>query len=313
VRNFSMSSDETTSYIGHPATSAFMFDPATGITYDINRVNEGVPALNRIAMYTPSGGSLEKPPANACSARLFPVEAPRFRAVEPGVEALHYVDEVLCSTLPMARNGGVVVSAPSIGGKATAISSLVVGQQLTLGWSLGWAGVLDSIGGNPTLVENGIITPDVVGTTPFHGPNPRTGVGTTADGRVLWVAVDGRRRGYSIGMSLQRFAELFVDLGAIWALNLDGGGSTTFVVEGDIKNRPSDGSERPVSSALVLLRGVDPGELPSFDGPSAAAKSVWTRTSSDPASTGGLASWLAAEGRELSPELERAARAFRDP
>jgi hypothetical protein len=311
-RNFSMTSDESGSFIGHPTTEAFMFNPSTGIAYDINRVNEGPPGLNHIAMYTPAGGTTDKPPADACSARLYPLETPRFREVEPGVESLHYVDKVLCSSLPMGRKGGVVVSTPAAGSQAPVISSLVAGQQLELGWSLGWSHVLDTIGGNPSLIENGVIqTTSLTGSTPFHGPNPRTGVGTTPDGKVLLVAVDGRQPGYSVGMSLLRFADLFQDLGATWALNLDGGGSTTFVVQGDIKNRPSDGSERAVSSALVLLPGADPGELATNDNPAPSLRSVWKRTANDPGSTGGLASWLESEGRELSPALERAAHAFR--
>jgi hypothetical protein len=310
-RNFSMTRDETGSFIGHPTTDGFMFDPATGLTYIINRVNEGPPGFNHVAMYTPAGGSEEKPPPDACSARFYPIESPQFRAVEPGVEALHYVDEVLCSAAPMPRQGGIVVSAPATGGQAAVISSLVVGQQMVLGWTLGWTGVFDTIGGNPTLIENGAIqTSNVTGSTPFHGRNPRTGVGTTPDGRVLLVAVDGRQPGYSVGMSLLRFAQLFQSLGATWALNLDGGGSTTFVVNGVIKNRPSDGSERPVSSALVLLPGPDPGELPSPKTPAVTPKLVWRKIAQDPGSTGGLASWLASEGRPLPASLEAAARAF---
>jgi exopolysaccharide biosynthesis protein len=311
-RNFSMTTTETASYIGHPATSASMFDPATGISYDINRVNEGEPGLNKIAMYTPSGGTDGKPPPDACSARLFPVEAPRLRESAPGAESLHYVDSVVCKSAPMPRQGGVVVATPAAGGKATAISSLVIGQQLSIGWSLGWTGVFDTIGGNPTLIENGIIqTDNVTGTDSFHMRHPRTGVGTTATGKVLFVAVDGRQPGYSIGMTLERFAQLFEDLGATWALNLDGGGSTTFVVNGDIKNRPSSGGvERPVSSALVLLPGADPGELADFDGSKVSTRSVWRRISADPASTGGMADWLRGEGRALSPSLARAAHDF---
>jgi hypothetical protein len=312
-RNFSLTKDESASFIGHPATDAFMFDPATGISHAINRVNEGAPGFNHIAMYTPAGGSTDKPPPDACSARLYPLESPRFREVEPGVEALHVVDEVLCSTAPMLRNGGVVLSAPSTGKAAPLISSLVVGGQIELGWTLGWNGVFDTIGGNPSLIENGVVqTTNLTGSTPFHGPNPRTGVGTTPSGRVLFVAVDGRQPGYSVGMSLLRFAQLFEDLNANWALNLDGGGSTTFVLQGDVKNSPSDGPERPVSSALVLLSGEDPGEPVTRAAGSVPAGSVWDRIATDPASTGGLAAWTAAQGHSLTPELRRAARAFRD-
>jgi hypothetical protein len=68
--------------------------------------------------------------------------------------------------------------------------------------------------------------------------------------------VDGRRRG-SVGMDLLRLADLMRRLGAVSALNLDGGGSSTMVVRGRIMNRPSDGSERPISSAVLILDGTD--------------------------------------------------------
>jgi exopolysaccharide biosynthesis protein len=49
-------------------------------------------------------------------------------------------------------------------------------------------------------------------------------------------------------------------LGAVSALNLDGGGSSVMVVEGEVVNRPSDGRERALSNAIVILPGADPGE-----------------------------------------------------
>jgi exopolysaccharide biosynthesis protein len=49
-------------------------------------------------------------------------------------------------------------------------------------------------------------------------------------------------------------------LGAVDALNLDGGGSSTMVVKGDVVNRPSDGQQRRVTTAVLVLPGKDPGE-----------------------------------------------------
>jgi exopolysaccharide biosynthesis protein len=55
-------------------------------------------------------------------------------------------------------------------------------------------------------------------------------------------------------MSLAELTDLFQQLGAVEALNLDGGGSTALVVRGAVANRPSDASgERPVANALMLL------------------------------------------------------------
>jgi exopolysaccharide biosynthesis protein len=63
-----------------------------------------------------------------------------------------------------------------------------------------------------------------------------------------------------VGVSLPKFAAIFRKLGAVSALNLDGGGSSTMVVRGDVVNRPSSGHERSVSTALMVLPGADPGE-----------------------------------------------------
>jgi large repetitive protein len=81
--------------------------------------------------------------------------------------------------------------------------------------------------------------------------HPRTAFGFNDD-RAYLVTVDGRQPGYSVGMSLVELAEFLRELGATDAINLDGGGSTTMWAEGEIKNRPSDGSPRPIANALVI-------------------------------------------------------------
>ena len=317
-RNFAISTTETEAFFGHPNLIAWTEDPATATIRSIDRVNAGPPRFNEVAMFTPSGAIEEQPPESACSVRLYPLESPRIRAGQPGVDAIHTVDAVLCRPRRMKRLGGVVLATPSSGPRAAEITSLVPGQQLTLTWSLGWPEVFDAVGGNPTLVENRRIMWDhVTGSDLFFQRHPRTGVGITGDGRLLLVTVDGRQAGYSVGMTLARFARLMHDLGATWALNLDGGGSTTFVVRGDVKNRPSDGPERAVSSAIVLLPGADPGESqappepPAPVAPGASAAAIWDEVVADPASTGGLSDMLDARGVRLPPALEAAAETFR--
>jgi len=65
--------------------------------------------------------------------------------------------------------------------------------------------------------------------------------------------VDGRSA-HNTGMTLRELSALMVHLGAMEAMNLDGGGSATMVVGGRIVNEPSDGRERPIGSALLVLR-----------------------------------------------------------
>ena len=84
--------------------------------------------------------------------------------------------------------------------------------------------------------------------------NPRTAIGKTADGKLLLVTVDGRQSKISVGMSLYSLADLLLELNAIDAINLDGGGSTTMVVKQKVVNKPSDQTgERPVSDAILVL------------------------------------------------------------
>ena len=84
--------------------------------------------------------------------------------------------------------------------------------------------------------------------------NPRTLAGVRADGTLLLVTVDGRAPGWSAGMTLGQAARLMRSLGARDALNLDGGGSTTMTVRGQVVNRPSDRvGERPVSNGLFVM------------------------------------------------------------
>jgi exopolysaccharide biosynthesis protein len=84
--------------------------------------------------------------------------------------------------------------------------------------------------------------------------HPRTAVAKLESGKFLLLTVDGRQPGVSAGMSLNMLAELLLELGAVEAINLDGGGSTTMVVHDKIVNRPSDQTgERPVSDAILVF------------------------------------------------------------
>jgi len=83
--------------------------------------------------------------------------------------------------------------------------------------------------------------------------HPRTLIGRDRQGFIWLVAVDGRRSGHSVGMAFADVIRLSERLALRDVLNLDGGGSTTMVVNGDVVNRPSDPTgARTVSDALVV-------------------------------------------------------------
>lgn len=127
------------------------------------------------------------------------------------------------------------------------------------------------------LVDDGriVVLPDAA-QTKFGGPNPRTAVGVDKEGRTLWIVVaDGRQPGVSEGITLVELACLFQSLGVWDALNLDGGGSSTLVLEDagggyTVVNTPvgrgKPGTLRQVGNNLGLyLPGVGP--KPNTDRP----------------------------------------------
>lgn len=259
-RNFALSHDEQTAYIGHPEVSITALQHDSGELWRIRDWNETQLEPGGYSVYTPEGGSLFRPPENACSARLTVPGTLEWNEDGSGVQQELLVEAFRCSPRRMARRGGIVVSAPLGTRQATAMEeSLAIGETVSLMWSAGWPGVLETIGGNPTLLEDGVITAEACDTSYFCDLNPRTGVGVTEDGTILLVTVDGRQE-KSIGLTPVGFAKLMQHLGATWALNLDGGGSTTMWVEGEVVNVPSDNPERPVGSALVVLPGPDVDE-----------------------------------------------------
>ncbi len=120
----------------------------------------------------------------------------------------------------------------------------------------------NAISGDPMLVAAGSALPGLDDGT----PEPRTAVGYSRNGRYLYlVVVDGRQPLYSEGMTLKDLGELMVSVGAQYAMNLDGGGSSTMVIQGSggrprMLNSPIDsyvpGRERPVADHLgVSIKG----------------------------------------------------------
>jgi hypothetical protein len=93
--------------------------------------------------------------------------------------------------------------------------------------------------------------------------HPRTAAGYSRDGRYLILAVvDGRQPGYSRGMDLFELAALMQEFGCSEAVNLDGGGSSTMIILGEVVNRPSDPTgPRPVANALFVVQTVPAGHV----------------------------------------------------
>ena len=122
--------------------------------------------------------------------------------------------------------------------------------------------VQEAVGGRPIVVSDSTITLAARDTVSFAMTrHPRTAVGVSRDGRRLWlVTVDGRQPQHGAGMSLLELGNLMRSLGAVEAVNLDGGGSTAMVIRSRsgelvVANTPSDTQgERAVGNALAVVR-----------------------------------------------------------
>jgi hypothetical protein len=138
------------------------------------------------------------------------------------------------------------------------LSSADVGAVLTFSTALSknLSKASTAIGGGPLLVHNSKAQkwPTEKGTNTYLLPrHPRTAIGYNSRYFFL-VEVDGRQKGLSMGMSFGELANFMKDLGCSEAMNLDGGGSSTFWLNGKVMNSPSDKHERALANALVISR-----------------------------------------------------------
>ena len=194
----------------------------------------------------------------------------------PGLEAvLDRRERVVALRSP--RGGPLLPGQRSVQATGSLAAQLedaaVVGERLRVRTSLRAAGrpvlqrgvVSSVVNGGPELVRNGRlhVTPRADGFVRPAEPsfyygfsasrNPRTFAGVDARGRTLLATVDGRST-TSLGLTIVETGAVARALGMRDALNLDGGGSTTMVVRGEVVNQPSDATgERPVGDALLVL------------------------------------------------------------
>ncbi len=305
---FAINADGSQAYMGRTKLSFTGIFNATPFNIDI--WNAGIPTHDQIAGYSQVGGTVQLSPGTGsakpsdpayCAVRLVPSDVPQWsNHGKAGIERAYTVEAASTYPCPQTRMGlgttpeAVVLAADASGVGATTLSALATcGCAVALTWRQEhWPGVIDSIGGSPMLVNNGVnVGPGYSYNDPsLYRSNPRTAIGFSASCsdtdpltlcQIYLVTVDGRQDKWSPGWRLNQLGDFFVNtLHAQYALNLDGGGTTelwvhkrvkafsppciTSALSGCLVDKPAYQIERASIMALVALPGPDLGIPPSL-------------------------------------------------
>lgn len=127
----------------------------------------------------------------------------------------------------------------------------LVGTKITTQEQITQQGILQGASFLPRLLENGKRLP--IPRQWANSRQPRTLIGHFDNGDLLVIVIDGRREGWSKGVTLEEAQKKLQEFHVVDAYNLDGGGSSAFYYNGKLLNKPSGGRERPVVSNLVIL------------------------------------------------------------
>jgi hypothetical protein len=352
---FAISKDEKFAWAARP-DQIIAADASNGTSFRVDHWNgddrngPGGPVLGEITAYTKAGGTKQQPDVDTCAVRLInPGPRSWTNADRTAVQRTWQIGQRVCQHDALAIGsdpGNVVLNSRLTGVGADSLNALPVNGTLTISWRIaGWPGVIEAVGGQPVIVDAGVNVGPRPGTgsSYFYKDNPRTAIGitqgcsdtdTTTVCHVIYMTVDGRQTGWSIGMDLHELGDEMLKYGAYYAVNIDGGGGTSMWLAdrgpwcitdtngGCLVSKPSDGTERATLTAMLVLQGRDANEPPIGSAP----RTVWSSplglpddTSQnwdllalqDPGSTGGLLDSMASDGT-LPAGLRPYVRVYRD-
>ena len=166
--------------------------------------------------------------------------------------------------------GTFVLSAQ--GEYAVKMAELTEGSIVTLNTvvSGGFENVVTAVGGGDFFIRDGQAA-DFSSDSHISVANPRSALGVLPTGEMLIVEVDGRQSGYSKGMTLRELCDMMLQLGCVYAMNLDGGGSSvaSMTLPGNATaaaiSKPSNGKEAIVSNAVLFVnKNAATGQLANY-------------------------------------------------
>jgi Phosphodiester glycosidase len=222
--------------------------------YGVNKVPHG----DGTTLFTPAWGSRTPSIAGASETVLEP-----FPPATTGELVGTSLAQATGGGTPIPRDGAVLLAIGSQASKLATETSPPTAVHLQLVMAPDWPGqgITTAIGGGPLVVRNGraVYTSGEEFLASQIAPrDPRTGIGQRRDGKIVMVVVDGRKPGYSVGLTNFELAQAMVRLGVVNGMALDSGGSSTLAFDGKLLNLPSDPSgERAVAETLALMyKGV---------------------------------------------------------
>jgi hypothetical protein len=243
---------------------------ALGIGTDNSLSMAQVRLVGDIAASDGMGHTVKMPVHNVNQPRIRPTETVvytgRWGAMAPKVPSHGFqiqlrqnrITAISTTTSLEIPKDGLVISGPNTP-QMLWLAAQPVGFPVKVGvyTTPDWSNMRQAISGGPWLVRNGYSYIDVTAqhfsTRSLGTREPRTAAGITRSGKLLLVTVDGRRPHVSVGMTLPELSRLMTKLGAVEAMNLDGGSSTQMAINGETVNYPSSGKVG-VSNSLLVRR-----------------------------------------------------------
>ncbi|MEO7617631.1 MAG: phosphodiester glycosidase family protein, partial [Candidatus Saccharibacteria bacterium] len=199
------------------------------------------PALGMSSIYTNVyGGTLTAGPG--ISTRIYRCRCNE-RPDKYGVSYRFALKQVVShGVIHLARNEIVVL------GRGVQAHTFAVGAGQTALAQMPRFSESDAIGANPVIMTRGKVSSSLVDSFSTSG-HPRSVFARNTAGKTWLIAIDTR-------VTLIKAAQIAKKMGATEAINLDGGGSTTFVIRGNAVNNPADKAERAVSSAILVVQTI---------------------------------------------------------
>jgi len=281
----------------HRPQDQIVYHAATGVTQQFDDINVAR-GSGQMVIYTPQYSS-QTPSASTGVEVLVEVVRPMVIILSP--------NKVIGRVRAIWQNSGshqipfdhVVISAD--GTKAqTLLSNVSVGSEVWISQfptdynqpdtsgdggcvrstGLDWQKTFAAVGINYKFLEDGSVRPPDPAHSGYAGlviRNPRTAVAYNST-YIYFIVCDGRNPGVSEGMTMSELGAFCINfLGATEGANMDGGGSSTMVVNGVVKNRPSDGSERAVANGIMMINVLPKQQTATYS----AGQNVRTTTTTN--------------------------------